>query len=276
MSGSGNDFVVIDGRAGIPAGCDSPEVIRELCARGTGVGADGVVFLESAAAHQFRIRYFNRDGSPGELCGNASLCVSNLAVRLGVANPEGFAFESDVGPIRARIVRGEPEIDLQPARDLRPDAGIACEPGERRIGHVDTGVPHLVVLVDDADAVDLPRRGPPLRYHPVLPAGANVNFVSEAGDGWRMRTWERGVEGETLACGTGSAASAILLLEWGFAPPPAVQLRTTSGRILTVTVQRPGGVAVPSLRGEGRLVFAGTFQNLQLPLEGEAPGRPTP
>jgi diaminopimelate epimerase len=141
---------------------------------------------------------------------------------------------------------------------------------------VDTGVPHLVVLVDDADAMNLPRRGPALRYHPSLPAGANVNFVSQAGESWRMRTWERGVEGETLACGTGSAASAILLIEWGFARPPVVQLRTTSGRTLTVTVQRPGGVAVPSLRGEGRLVFAGTFQNLQLPLEREAPGRPTP
>jgi diaminopimelate epimerase len=116
--------------------------------------------------------------------------------------------------------------------------------------------------VDDAEGVDLPGRGAELRYHPSLSAGANVNFISPNGQRWRMRTYERGVEGETLACGTGSAACAILLAAWGLTPGPSVQLLSTSGRILTVTIQNESGAARPSLRGEGRLVYEGTTVDL--------------
>lgn len=260
MTGSGNDFVVFDARDGSAGSLRSPEIVSRLCARGQGVGADGVVFIEPHATERFGIAYFNRDGSRGELCGNASLCLSNLAVQLGIVEPGGFRFGTDVGPISGRIVGGEPEIDLQPADGLRADAGIPLEAGEERIGFVDTGVPHLVVLVADAEAVDLARRGPQLRYRPSLRAGANVNFVSRLGERWRMRTYERGVEGETLACGTGSAASAILLLEWGLAAASPVVLLSTSGRPLTVTVHWSGAGPVPSLRGEGRLVFTGTLE----------------
>lgn len=120
MSGSGNDFVFFDDRDGGAAGLDAPDVIGRLCSRTLGVGADGVVFLERHDREAFAIRYYNRDGSRGELCGNASLCSTQLAVRLGLAGPEGFAFSTDVGPIAARISAGLPEIDLQPAHSLRP------------------------------------------------------------------------------------------------------------------------------------------------------------
>ena len=262
MTGSGNDFVFLDGRiAGVEA-LETPERIAALCSRNSGVGADGVVVIEPHANEQFSIRYFNRDGSRGELCGNASLCSSELAVRLGLANPTGFRFLTDVGVISGRLVAGQPEVDLQAAADLREGAGIALEAGERRIGFVNTGVPHLVVLVDDAEGVDLMRRGAALRHHPSLTAGANVNFVASRPDGrWRMRTYERGVEGETLACGTGSAATGILLEAWGLAKPP-VMIRTTSGRDVDVGVAHRDGATWPSLRGEGRLVFAGELNDL--------------
>ena len=261
MSGSGNDFVFLDGRTAGVSALETPEAIGRLCSRTDGIGADGVVVIQPADTEEFSIRYFNRDGSRGELCGNASLCSSRLAVQLGFAKPDGFRFATDAGLISGRLVGGEAEIDLQPAQGLRPDAGIALESDEQRIGFVDTGVPHLVVLVADADSVDLLRRGEQLRRHPSLAAGANVNFLSPAGSAWRMRTYERGVEGETLACGTGSAASATILEAWGLASSP-MQILTTSGRILTATVRHAGAEIRPSLKGEGRLVYSGEIVEL--------------
>lgn len=261
MSGSGNDFVFLDGRTPGVESLETVEAIGRLCSRTEGIGADGVVVIQPDATEQFRIRYFNRDGSRGELCGNAALCSSRLAVQLGFANPGGFRFSTDVGVISGRIVGDEAEIELQATHGLRADAGIPLESGERRIGFINTGVPHLVLHVDDADSVDLMRRGAELRYHASLAAGANVNFLSAAGDRWRMRTYERGVEGETLACGTGSVASAAILECWGLAKSP-VELLTTSGRILTATVRTMGTEIRPSLKGEGRLVYSGQIEEL--------------
>jgi diaminopimelate epimerase len=261
MSGSGNDFVFLDGRVPGVEAFETPGAIARLCSRTEGIGADGVVVIEPADPEQFRIRYFNRDGTRGELCGNASLCSSRLAVRLGMAKAGGFRFSTDAGVITGRLVGSEAEIDLQPSHGLRADAGIPLESGELRMGFIDTGVPHLVVLVPDAEQVDLMRRGAELRSHPSLTAGANVNFVSPTGSRWRMRTYERGVEGETMACGTGSVASAAMLEAWGLASSP-VELLTTSGRILTATVRHSGAEIRPSLKGEGRLVFSGEIDEL--------------
>ena len=262
MSGSGNDFVFFDARDGDPRGLDREEAIRTLCARGTGVGADGVVLLEPARDAAFGIRYFNSDGSLASLCGNASLCSVRLAVELDIAPATGFTFETGAGVLGARMRDGRPEIDLQPVSEVRPEAGIERLPNERRLGFALAGVPHLTALVDDLDAVDVVGRGRPLRRHASLRDGANVNFVARAGDGWLVRTYERGVEGETLACGTGAVASAILLTEWAEATGE-VALRTRSGQELVVTLRRDGaGRWLPSLRGEGRLVFSGTLGEL--------------
>lgn len=262
MSGSGNDFVFFDARADAPGVFSTPQVIDQVCARATGVGADGVVFIQTDATEAFRIRYFNRDGSLAELCGNASLCSARLATELGIADRAGFRFATDAGVISARFLANEPEIDLQPVRGLKPDAGIQFGPGERRIGFVDTGVPHLVVLVDDADLVDVAARGHKLRFDKSLADGANVNFVSKLDDSiWRMRTYERGVEAETLACGTGTAATAVLLQAWGLNGSES-RVKSSSGRILTATVREVGGEIRPSLRGEAMVVFSGELAEL--------------
>jgi len=197
-----------------------------------------------------------------ELCGNASLCSARLAVELGVADRARFRFATDAGVISARFVADEPEIDLQPVSGLRPEAGVAAAEGERRIGFANTGVPHLVVLVDDVERVDVRSRGGELRHHPSLADGANVNFVSrEEGSPWRMRTYERGVEGETLACGTGTVAAAVLLESWGLSGEQT-ELRSRSDRILTATVRHIGPDIRPSLRGEARIVFTGELAEI--------------
>ncbi|MEK7239176.1 MAG: diaminopimelate epimerase [Gemmatimonadota bacterium] len=264
MSGSGNDFVVFDARSDHDAAHTfaTPEAVRRLCAPGTGIGADGVVFLQSDTYQSFRIRYFNRDGSVGELCGNASLCSVRLARELGIIGDGQCHFETDAGVMTGHFRNGVPEIDLQPVRELRLDAGFDLLAGEHRMGFADTGVPHLVVLVEDTSSVDVVGRGRPLRLDPKLRAGANVNFVAPAGtDEFLIRTYERGVEAETLACGTGAVASAALLKAWGLAGR-VVRLHTKSERVLTVTLRHADGHIVPSLCGEARVVFEGTIAEL--------------
>jgi len=261
MSGSGNDFVVFDARAGIADQLDAADMIRRLCARGTGVGADGVVFIEPAAGAVFGMRYHNADGTRAELCGNAALCSTRLAVELGLAGEgEEFEFETDSGRIRARFRGGNPEIDLAPVSDVAATApAIPPETGEERIGYAVAGVPHLVVACADADQADVPRRGASLRRHASLPNGANVNFVSPSAARWRYRTYERGVEAETLACGTGAVATAILLAEWGRTGDTA-ELVASSGEVLSVRLRRLGDAWHPSLSGPARIVYEGRLR----------------
>ena len=265
MSGSGNDFVVVDTRTEPAGELANPDTIQAVCARGTGVGADGIVFLKTSDRADFGMVYLNSDGSKAALCGNASLCIASLAARLGIAGSgTDFEFETDAGVIRARVHQNGPEIDLQPPSGLEPTIAIELDPGEERIGFVTVGVPHLVVLVGDVEAVDVSRRGAELRRHSsVGVAGANVNFVARgpAGGPWALRTFERGVEGETLACGTGAVAPALLVGAWACSGQ-GTALRTRSGRELRVRISGSGDSITPSLGGEGRLVFIGEFGNL--------------
>ncbi|HEY9230088.1 MAG TPA: diaminopimelate epimerase [Gemmatimonadaceae bacterium] len=263
MSGSGNDFVMVDARTEPPGKLAQAAEIQRLCARGTGVGADGIVFLETSSVADIRLTYLNADGSRADLCGNATLCTTRLAVELGVGAPAGFRIETDTGIVAARMVDGRPEIDLQPVADVRPAADqLRPEAGERRIGYATVGVPHVVIQCDDVSTIDVVGRGRPLRHHPSLPFGANVNFVSRDGSGrWRMRTYERGVEAETLACGSGSVATAIMLTCWGDASG-SVTLETRSGRELRVTLRRTESGWFPSLSGEGTVVFEGRLSEI--------------
>lgn len=263
MSGSGNDFVMIDARTEGRGRLDNPEIVQAVCARGTGVGADGIVFLEPSKGADIRLTYLNADGSRADFCGNATLCTTRLATELGMGGPAGLRIETDSGLVAARIREGRPEIDLQPVSDIRLDAAeIDMQTGEQRIGFALVGVPHLVILCADVSTVDVVGRGRPLRSHPSLGQGANVNFVSPGVDGgWRYRTYERGVEAETLACGSGAVATGILLSSWGLAEPP-VDIRTRSGRMLAVTFQRSGGSWSPSLSGEGRVVYRGELSEI--------------
>jgi diaminopimelate epimerase len=258
MSGSGNDFVFFDLRDGPPGDLGTAESIRRICARGTGVGADGVVFFDRPAGGGVTITYYNSDGSGGELCGNATLCSVRLAQLLGTPCAGGLVIRTDAGDVAAWLVDGLPEIDLEPVTEVRPDFDeISRNEPELRLGYALVGVPHVVVEVPDVAAADVLGRGSVIRRSRSLAVGANVNFVAPRADGgWMIRTYERGVEGETLACGTGAVAAAILLASWGRAASP-VRLTTKSGRVLVVGLRRDGDAWSPSLRGNAELVFTG-------------------
>jgi len=265
MSGSGNDFVFFDSRA-FTGGVDpleNPSEIASICAPHIGVGADGVVFIDESADSLFAIRYYNADGSRATLCGNASLCATQSAVKIGlVSREETFHFTSDAGRIEASIdSAGEAMVRLAPVMGLEADAAEGLAPRERRIGYAVVGVPHLVVLTGDAAAIDVVGRGRILRNGTLrAPRGANVNFVSasDAPGEWSIRTYERGVEGETFACGTGAVATAACLIAWQMAPAgEAVRLRTASGRVLAVQLPTGSDEAWSALSGEGRVVYDG-------------------
>jgi diaminopimelate epimerase len=258
MTGSGNDFVFFDARTDLSGALESPEAIEALCDRRRGIGADGVVFLENDAEHTYGIRYFNRDGSLAEFCGNASLCSVTLATELNIA-PAGqrFTFQTSSGPIPGRFSTNGPEVGMPAVSDPQTTFAAGLKPGESRIGFARVGVPHLVVSCANLDEVDVDKRGRELRHHPNLSAGANVNFVSKRGSEWAYRTYERGVEEETLACGSGSVATAAMLMEWGGESSP-VRLLTHSGALLTVRFES----GLPSLAGEGRLVCEGVLRDV--------------
>lgn len=263
LTGSGNDFVFVDVRNERPGELEDADVIRALCARGTGVGADGIVFLREGQGAEIAMRYLNSDGSIAALCGNATLCTARLAAELGIVRRrQEFVIATDSGPVTARFRDGLPEIDLQPVSELQECFDTELERGELRIGFALVGVPHLVVLCEDVESMPVFGRGRQLRRHPALAHGANVNFVSGLQGAWRVRTYERGVEAETLACGTGAVATALLLSAWGKAADH-VELQTRSGRSLRVRHRAEGsGRLLASLSGEARIVFVGQIGEL--------------
>ena len=266
MTGSGNDFVVLDGRSTSPEQWPPVEV-RAICDRRNGVGADGLVILAPVEAGVVRMTYWNSDGSRGAMCGNAALCLGQLAVALEMAAPGEFCLLTDSGAVRVRThaQTARAEINL-------PDFGLSLDqpdqpgrlPSERWMTFLRVGVPHLVVRVDDIQQVDVATRGRALRYDPALgPEGANVNFISPSADPeapWGIRTYERGVEGETLACGTGTVAAAVALAARGESGLPLV-LRSRGGLSLLVRGELHDSRASNVwLGGEGRLVFKGLWQ----------------
>ncbi len=264
MTGSGNDFVMVDGRATTPADW-SPQDIQHVCARGTGVGADGLVFVSAGSEPgAARMVYYNSDGSRASMCGNAALCSTRLAVLLGLGKPTGMVLETDAGVYESRCASGDHRAELHLAAVETPqEPEVRLAGGELRSAFATVGVPHLVVQVEDLDGIDLPGRGRALRFDPGLaPDGANVNFIAPTPrrSTWAMRTYERGIEAETLACGTGAVAAACILREWGQADLPAT-LMTRTGLPLTIRAirTRNGRYDEVWLEGQALLVCRGVL-----------------
>jgi diaminopimelate epimerase len=265
MTGSGNDFVILDGRSTGPEQWPESRV-RDICDRRNGVGADGLVILTPSAADSVRMIYWNSDGSLGAMCGNAALCCGRLATQLQLVRPGEFCLLTDAGAVRVRSLDAQhrAEINLPDFDPPKPFVRVAPVEGEHWLSWVMVGVPHLVVRVDDVETVQPATRGRALRFDPALgSAGANVNFVapeSPSGGIWLIRTYERGVEGETLACGTGTVAAAVSLAVHREAQLP-VRFRSRGGQELSVrALVTEDRVSDAWLGGEGRLLFRGVWE----------------
>ena len=264
MTGSGNDFVMVDGRFTAPTDWSADD-IHGVCARGTGIGADGLVFLSpGSTAGTVRMVYFNSDGSHAAMCGNAALCSTRLAAFLDLGNAAGMRLETDAGAYESRCAGAGDRAELHLSAVSAPTTpSLRLATGEHRTGFATVGVPHLVVAVDDLEEVDLAVRGRALRFDPeVGPAGANVNFIAPTSKRsvWAMRTYERGVEAETLACGTGAVATACILRDWGVADFP-VTVMTRSGLPLVIRARRTrdGRYDDVWLEGQARMVLRGVL-----------------
>lgn len=264
MTGSGNDFVFLDGRTSSISEWSAAD-IAAVCDRRTGVGADGLVILSPEGPDAVRMIYCNADGSRAGMCGNAALCSTRLATRLGLAPGSGMRLHTDTGVLQTRCVGpGWAAELLLPDFGLPEPVDLPLRPGERWMARGSVGVPHLVVLVEDIEAVDVARRGKELRHAKLFaPEGVNANFVGPVTSGgdaaWRLRTFERGVEEETLACGTGTVAAAFALAGRGLVSLP-VRIASWGGNVFSVAGRIEGARALePWLCGEGRLVFEGSY-----------------
>jgi diaminopimelate epimerase len=259
MSGSGNDFIIIDQRAPllVPA-LPAAQFVAKVCRRRMSVGADGVIFIEKSETADFRWRFFNSDGSPAEMCGNGARCAARFAVLAGIAG-ERLAFETDVGLIQAHVEGEQVRIQMSAPHDLVLNDSVSVAGYPLPISRVNTGVPHVVMEVKDLARANVKTVGREIRSHErFAPDGTNVNFVALLGDGlWGIRTFERGVEDETLACGTGNVAAALVLaLRHNIASP--ITFKTLSGTSLRVFFQREGErFDEVYLEGDARVVYVG-------------------
>ena len=260
MTGGGNDFILIpDFEERIPEGALS-ELSRKLCRRRLSVGADGLIVLKPSPTAHFRWRFFNADGSEAEMCGNGGRCAARLAHMLGKAPPV-LVFETKAGPIRAEVNGRNVKITLPPPRDMNMGLRIRIPDGELELDFINTGVPHAVIFVDDIQGVDVAGIGRAVRWHEAFrPNGTNVDFVKVSGGELLVRTYERGVEGETLACGTGAVASALVAHLKGLVSSPT-RVITRGGEPLTVHYRLQGGsFGEVVLEGEVRLVYKGHLE----------------
>jgi diaminopimelate epimerase len=258
MSGSGNDFILIDHRFG---GLDETMLkafITGICRRGLSVGADGVILIESSPSVDFRWRFFNADGSSAEMCGNGARCVARFAFQQEICGRD-MRFETGAGLVSAQVSDTRVKIRLTDPHSLRLEVPITVSDTTLFVSSINTGVPHAVLNVEDVDAVDVPVLGRKIRFHPQFaPEGVNANFICrDPSGGIAIRTYERGVEGETLACGTGAVAGAIVAAcRLGLTSP--VRVRTRSGETLTVFFQRTdGGFRDIHQEGEARFIYSG-------------------
>jgi diaminopimelate epimerase len=240
LHGNGNDFILIDNRRGILAGKNMSSLAKAVCHRNRSVGADGLIVIVPSKKADFKWRFFNSDGSEAEMCGNGSRCAARFASLKRIA-PKKMSFETLAGVIHAEVKKDTVKVQLMGAGDLRLNIAVPVA-GAARTGHfVNTGVPHLVYLSEQLDGEDVQAVGSATRRHDIFrPAGTNVNFIQIDGSHrLRIRTYERGVEGETLACGTGAVAAALVAAALGKAESP-VTVTTRGGDRLIVSFNRDG------------------------------------
>ena len=248
--GAGNDFVMIDNRAGI-FDTNNTELINFLCNRRFGIGADGLICLENAKGFDFKMVYFNADGNESTMCGNGGRCIVAFARYLNLIQEKAY-FTAIDGAHNAVIVKDKISLGMQDISDiLVTDTHL----------FLDSGSPHHVTFVSDVETVDVKNEGRKIRYGaPYFKEGSNVNFVTQIDDTtFKVRTYERGVEDETLSCGTGVTAVAIAAHKTGKTHSNSVNLNTRGGHLNVSFKFKNGSYTDVFLKGQAVQVFKGTI-----------------
>jgi diaminopimelate epimerase len=233
MHGASNDFILVDDRKKtFPV--SNRKWIASMACRRTGVGCEGVILVQPSRKADFRMRFFNPDGSEVEMCGNGARCVARLAHDIKAA-PAKMTIDTVAGLLRAEIKGKNVCLWMTPPKNWRLNRTLEAAGKTLKYGFVNTGVPHAVIEIKDLDGCDVRKLGAAIRYHgDFSPAGTNANFIHVVNPGSiKIRTYERGVEGETLACGTGITAGAIVAARMGKVKPP-VKVIAASGDVLIV------------------------------------------
>ena len=258
MSGAGNDFIIIDNRKGIVPTENYAGFARRICRRRMSVGADGLFLLEESDRADFKWQFHNSDGSIAEMCGNGARCVARFAWLTGMTGAD-LCFETLAGIIKANVRDDQVKIRMTDPENLVLDASVGLSSGDLTFSAVNTGVPHVVVEIDNIENVEVFSLGREIRQHPrFMPEGTNVNFIAPLEKGlYAIRTYERGVEDETLACGTGNVAAALILAaKYGLSSP--VPLKTRSSTLLKVHFSHDSdNWSDVYLEGDARVVYVG-------------------
>lgn len=244
--GAGNDFIIMDNRT-LAYSSLTKKIISRLCHRRFGIGADGLILLNASSDYDFEMSYYNADGEEGSMCGNGARCVVDFAKQLGLFENQCIFMASD-GTHKAKWSKEEVVLQMSDVIDIEQGEGYYF---------LDTGSPHYVKWVDDLDSMDVRRSGRKIRYNQRFnDHGTNVNFISLRGEVLFLRTYERGVEDETLACGTGAVASAIVAHASGNVTSNQLKVNTLGGT-LTVSFQKTHIYQHLSLSGPYQRVFEG-------------------
>lgn len=260
MSGTGNDFVVIDNRNSIIPEEDQVEFVRKVCRRRFSIGADGLILIEKSSDADFGWKFFNADGTIADMCGNGARCAARFAFQHKIA-AKTMKFETTAGQIEAQILEGDENVRVAMTQPFDFHFGISMHLGgiEHEVAFVNTGVPQAVIFLEEKDP-PVKKWGRKVRFHELFePEGTNANFVRVLEDGRLLvRTYERGVEDETMACGTGAVAAALFAtLQKGLESP--VEVLTTGGDMLTVLFDLLDGPVAENvfLQGPARCIYEG-------------------
>lgn len=258
MHGCGNDFIIIDNRQKILDADQIQDFVLKVCTRKISVGADGLILIEPSSRAHFRWRFFNSDGSEAEMCGNAGRCAARFAVRKGIA-PSRLSFETKAGVIAAEVFGRRVKLQMTKPFGLKLDIKVPLDGEIFLFDFINTGVPHAVRFVADVASIPVKDLGRKVRFHHYFqPAGTNVNFAQVLDlHQLQVRTYERGVEDETLACGTGAIASALIGAYRGLVASP-VAVKTSGGEILNIYFeQEEKEFKEVFLEGDTTLVYEG-------------------
>lgn len=258
MQAEGNDFIIIDNRKNIFGRRNLKDFVISVCTRRFSVGADGLILIESSKKADFKWHFYNPDGAEVEMCGNGSRCAARFAYLNGIAQKK-LSFETPAGVINADVKGSRVKVELTKPQGLKLGLKITIDGKVYDGNFLNTGVPHVVYFLRDIDKIDVTGIGRKTRYHRLFkPAGTNANFVKSINaHNLSVRTYERGVEDETLACGTGSVASVLVAGALGKVSSP-VSVETRGGKILKVYFEWDGKeFSKVFLEGEAKVVYTG-------------------